>query len=258
VRLIPVIDVREGLAVHAVAGERATYRPLRSVLTASHHPATVAADLQRALGNREFYVADLDSIEGRTGARAGVPTPATAALVDWATAAGVSVLLDAGVADAATARALAAREGLRVVVGTETLPAPGVLGEIVAAVGRERVVASLDLRAGRTVSPAPELAGRGAEDAGRLLAAQGIDELIVLDLARVGTQAGALPEVAALVRACPGVAVLVGGGVRVVADLLALEGAGAAGALVATALHRGTLAPGEWQRRGASPPSTLP
>jgi phosphoribosylformimino-5-aminoimidazole carboxamide ribotide isomerase len=49
--------------------------------------------------------------------------------------------------------------------------------------------------------------------------------------------------VAGLAEALPDVAIYSGGGVRDNADLLALESAGAAGALVATALHDGRLTP---------------
>ena len=67
-------------------------------------------------------------------------------------------------------------------------------------------------------------------------------EAIVLDLARVGSGAG--PDVA-LVRELsarfPELELLAGGGVRDAADLRALAEAGAAGALVATAVHSGAL-----------------
>jgi uncharacterized protein related to proFAR isomerase len=64
----------------------------------------------------------------------------------------------------------------------------------------------------------------------------------VLDLARVGSGEG--PDVASIaeLRArVPNVELLAGGGVRDAADLRALEEAGAAGALVATALHSGAI-----------------
>ena len=64
----------------------------------------------------------------------------------------------------------------------------------------------------------------------------------MLDLARVGSGTG--PDVA-LVRELsarfPELELLAGGGVRDAADLRALAEAGAAGALVATALHSGAL-----------------
>jgi phosphoribosylformimino-5-aminoimidazole carboxamide ribotide isomerase len=49
--------------------------------------------------------------------------------------------------------------------------------------------------------------------------------------------------VSQLAAALPEVAIYAGGGVRDDEDLRALESAGATGALVATALHRGRLTP---------------
>ena len=64
----------------------------------------------------------------------------------------------------------------------------------------------------------------------------------MIDLARVGSGSGPpLDAVAELARALPGVEIYAGGGVRHDDDLRALEAAGAAGALVATALHEGRL-----------------
>ena len=71
-------------------------------------------------------------------------------------------------------------------------------------------------------------------------------EVIVLDLARVGSGMG--PDIALIAElhaAFPGLELLAGGGVRDAGDLRALADAGAAGALVATALHRGVIGPRE-------------
>ena len=74
----------------------------------------------------------------------------------------------------------------------------------------------------------------------------GLREAIVLDLARVGSGAGLdVGLIAELHVAFPDLALLAGGGVRDVGDLRALRDAGAAGALVATALHSGVIGPRE-------------
>jgi phosphoribosylformimino-5-aminoimidazole carboxamide ribotide isomerase len=69
-----------------------------------------------------------------------------------------------------------------------------------------------------------------------------LHEVIVLDLARVGSGAG--PDVGLIAQihaAFPDLELLAGGGVRDAGDLRALGAASAAGALVATALHRGII-----------------
>jgi len=96
------------------------------------------------------------------------------------------------------------------------------------------------------LSPDPQLAGLPALDAMARLHRPGLREVIVLDLARVGSGAGFDVELIAALHAAFGeLELLAGGGVRDVSDLRALRDAGAAGALVATALHRGVIGPRE-------------
>ena len=49
-RVIPVIDLKGGAAVHAVRGERERYRPLDSTLAAGSDPVEVARAVRDALG----------------------------------------------------------------------------------------------------------------------------------------------------------------------------------------------------------------
>jgi phosphoribosylformimino-5-aminoimidazole carboxamide ribotide isomerase len=78
------------------------------------------------------------------------------------------------------------------------------------------------------------------------VARQGVRDVILLDLARVGTGRGLdLELLAAAARRFPDVRLIAGGGVRGPADLVALQALGVAGVLVATALHRGLIGPDE-------------
>jgi phosphoribosylformimino-5-aminoimidazole carboxamide ribotide isomerase len=235
-RVIPVIDLKSGAAVHAVRGERERYRPLRSGLVAGSEPVRVARAVREALGLGELYVADLDAIAGGSPDRevlAGLAREAR-------------VMVDAGVTDAAAVRPLLELGIARVVIGTETLADPAALGRLRSQLNDAPLVLSLDLRGDRVVSPDADLGRLGAAEALGVLGQAGVSEVIVLDLARVGSGAG--PDVA-LVRELrarfPELELLAGGGVRGLADLRALAEAGAAGALVATALHQGAIGPAE-------------
>ena len=213
-RVVGVIDLKAGAAVHAVRGERERYRPIGDPLS-----------LARRFRLEELYVADLDAIAG-TGDNDDV----IAALAREA-----RVMVDAAVYEPQRARTLLELGVHRVVVGTETLADADALDRLL-----PEAVLSVDLREGRTVSPDPQLAGLQALDAVAHLHRPGLREVIVLDLARVGSGAG--PDVAAIARihaAFPELELFAGGGVRDAEDLRALARAGAAGALVATALHRG-------------------
>jgi HisA/HisF family protein len=211
VRVVGVIDLKGGTAVHAVRGERERYRPIGDPL-----------EIAPRYGLDELYVADLDAIAG-TGGNDSI----IAALAREA-----RVMVDAGVSEPGRAEALLDLGVDRVVVGTETLTDAAALDRLPDA------VLSLDLHDGRVLSRDPRLAGLPALDAVALLSLP--REVIVLDLARVGTSSG--PDVALIAElhaAFPDLELLAGGGVRDADDLRALADAGAAGALVATALHRG-------------------
>jgi HisA/HisF family protein len=236
-RVVPVIDLKDGTAVHAVRGERERYRPVRSVIAGDDgDPLALARGFAAELGLDELYVADLDAITG-DGDHAAV----LAALAREA-----RVMVDAGVSEPARAGALLDLGVHRVIVGTETLSGPDALDRLLAQLPDGALILSVDLRDGRVLSPDPQLAGVAALDAVAQLARTGLREAIVLDLARVGSGAG--PDVELIVdihAAFPDLALLAGGGVRDVEDLRALDAAGAAGALVATALHRGVIGPRE-------------
>ena len=226
-RIVPVLDLKGGVVVHARRGDRAGYAPLRSPLVEGSEPVVVAAALCAHTGSDRLYVADLDAI---AGAPADVET--LRRLADVA-----ELWVDAGATTAARAAVLERAGAARNVIGTESLSDTG----YTAATGPPPVL-SVDLRDGVLISPRPQLAGRGPEAAVGLARELAVRELLVIDLARVGSRAGPpLEAVATLSAALPGVEVYAGGGVRDDRDLEALARAGAAGALVATALHDGVI-----------------
>ena len=82
-RIIPVLDLKGGVAVHAVRGRREDYTPVRSVLAGSADPVALARAFSTALGCRECYVADLDAIAGRGDHEITIRTIAELGLVVW-------------------------------------------------------------------------------------------------------------------------------------------------------------------------------
>ena len=147
-----------------------------------------------------------------------------------------AALVDAGATTPESVEVVRRARVARNVVGTESL---GAGAEVT-----PPVVLSVDLRDGRLISRDPALAGREPGAVVPMARAMGAGELLVIDLARVGSGSGPpLDAVAELAVALPGTAIYAGGGVRDDADLRALEAAGATGALVATALHEGRITP---------------
>jgi phosphoribosylformimino-5-aminoimidazole carboxamide ribotide isomerase len=226
--IIPVLDLKRGEVVHARAGDRAQYRPIRSTLAASSAPERVIAGLMRLAPFRTVYIADLDAIAGEGDHRVLI-----AALERRHP--GLEVWLDGGIADAREAIALA-EVGVVPVLGSETLREAGELRAAVAALGPARVILSLDYRGEHFMGP-PEIANSDEFWP---------DRVIVMTLARVGTGAGPdFDRLRPVVARAGAREIYAAGGVSGRADLAALAASGCAGVLVASALHDGRLPPAD-------------
>jgi phosphoribosylformimino-5-aminoimidazole carboxamide ribotide isomerase len=232
-RLLAVLDIKNGLVVRGIAGRREQYRPVVSNITSSAQPLEVARAFRRHFDLTELYVADLDAIACR---------PPAVDIYAALQADGFRLWVDCGVRDGPEAQVLAADGVERIVAGLETLTGPAALRRLCEEHG-DRIVFSLDLKGGKPLPGSGEWnAAEASAIAGQAVAC-GVRRLIVLDLARVGLAEGTGTEelCGRLITEYPEVQVLAGGGVRGPADLLRLRRSGVAGALVASALHDGRL-----------------
>jgi phosphoribosylformimino-5-aminoimidazole carboxamide ribotide isomerase len=237
-RVVGVIDVRNGRAVHARGGRREEYAVVGTAAgeRVDGDPAALARAYVDVLGVRELYLADLDAI-------AGGPTAMNDSVIRGVAALGTPVWVDAGVATPTAATAVVEAGAATVVVGLETLPNLETLQVIARTIGGPRVAFSVDLRDGAPIMP-PSVGHKAlsATDLVHHAAGAAVGTIIVLDLARVGTGEGIdLELIRSARRAAPQVALFAGGGVRNTEDLNQLAAAGCDGALVATALLSGAL-----------------
>ncbi|MBX9624953.1 MAG: hypothetical protein K2X82_14195 [Gemmataceae bacterium] len=256
-RVIPVIDVMNGVVVRAVGGPRSEYPRLRSRLTASADPIEVARVLLDTTRSDILYVADLNAIV--LGEASGLVARLADAFPN------VWIWGDIGLRQKADFARLPRwtrretrlfwrrwrqRDNLIPVIGTETLAGPAAAGDA----GSEYmpdVVVSLDLKAGIILgyndewSKAWNVGGPGDIDGmvGALCMTTGTPHLIVLDLADVGTGNGVTTDYWLKRIKCgrPDLAVFAGGGIRDWADIDRLARCHVDGVLVASALHDGTL-----------------
>ena len=220
-RVIPVIDLIGGVVVRARMGDRAAYLPIETPLSSTSDPVDVVGGLLGVHPFSTLYVADLDAI-ARQGDNSHALRRIRAAFPH------LTLWIDSGAADE-DALAAIVDAGLGVpVIGSESQRDRALLA---AHCGSE-VVLSLDFR------------GVAGDDPARLLDAPHIwpREIIVMTLARVGSRAGPdFARLAAIGEVAGARHIYAAGGVRDGADLAALEVAGVAGALIATALHDGRI-----------------
>ena len=236
--ILPVLDLMQGQIVRGRAGHRQTYRPIESTLAVGAAPQDIAAALSRTFGFEEFYLADLDAIAG---------AEPNWAVYDALQSMGLRLWIDAGIGSGERCAQLARyrAHGLSlaaVIVALESLPSPRLLDECLNLCETQRLVFSLDLKAG------VPLAGSGWQwqsvvHLADQVVQRGVQRMIVLDLANVGMNDGVatLNLCRLLSQRHPQLELSAGGGVRHTKDLNDLATAGCQWALVASALHDGRL-----------------
>ncbi len=226
--LLPVIDLKQGKAVHAVAGNRDSYQPLRSCW--SNSPGDVQkllGEMRTKLGLNEFYVADLDAIAG-----VGHHQPLIRLLVQE----GYHLWLDAGVKTLGEVDELVQLGVEHIILASETMRQDDWhrLREHTAC---NKLVFSLDLYQDKLRG---KLFDRGDPlEVVEQVKSWGIRRVIVLDIFSVGTSSGCPTlELCQRIKANhPELHLITGGGIRSLADIEQLEQAGIERVLVSTWLH---------------------
>ncbi|HJH30807.1 MAG TPA: phosphoribosylformimino-5-aminoimidazole carboxamide ribotide isomerase [Methanosarcinaceae archaeon] len=227
-RIIFVLDIYNRTVVHAQGGNRQNYQPIHksSVFCNSSGPLAVID----AAKPKEVYVADLNILQG-IGAH-DINFEYISAVSKK-----VRTMLDPGISspsDVNEALSLASS----VVLGTETASL-----DTISSVASEfpgRVNVSIDIKNGRILAHDPGLPDDPIEVIG-LLNDMAIQDIIILDMDRVGTSNGVDTQFLSTIADSSKHNVLLGGGVKDMDDIEMLKNIGLKGALVATALHNGTI-----------------
>jgi phosphoribosylformimino-5-aminoimidazole carboxamide ribotide isomerase len=220
--VIPVLDLKGGIVVHARMGQRDEYRPIETPLSPTSNPVDVARGLLSIHPFATLYIADLDAIEGK-----GDNDAALARLKSEFP--GLSFWVDNGVADFGRARSWLDTGLGQLVLGSESQTDGALVRGLFE---QDRIILSLDFRGDAFMGPAELL-----ENADRWPR-----RIIAMTLALVGSGSGPdLGRLSAIRRKAHDKLIYAAGGVRDVADLTMLAGAGITGALVATSLHNGKL-----------------
>ena len=136
-KVIPVIDILNGVVVHAVKGQRREYKPIQSILTSVVEPLAVAKAFKN-LGFTDLYIADLDAIIDCSSN--------FDVLKQIVQETGLLLMVDAGITSIERAQKLVNAGVSKLVIGTETLQNKNFIEQAVKAFGNDRVIVSLDLK----------------------------------------------------------------------------------------------------------------
>ncbi|MCG8488836.1 MAG: HisA/HisF-related TIM barrel protein [Chromatiales bacterium] len=217
-KLIPVIDLMNGIVVTAIRGQRQRYLPCSTPLCQSSRPDAVISALMNLYPFDTLYLADLDAIMGRGSNIEEISALSSeySETVFW---------VDNGLNELKQLQSIA-----RPVIGSESLDSIEQLSHLITSLPSP--VLSLDFVDNRFKGPADLL------DYPELWP----DEVIVMSLSHVGSAAGAdISRLQQLNRLLTSHSLYAAGGIRDQQDLQQLNGLGLAGALLSTSLHQGTI-----------------
>lgn len=222
--IIPVMDLKNGEAVHGKSGKRNTYRSLKTVFSNSSDPVAIAESLKYA-GYKSIYLADLDSIEC-TGSNMELASKINKI---------IPVMLDAGVNDFEDVENILKNVD-KAVIATETIKSIDVLEEIFVSYPKKSLILSVDIKDN-------QILGNHIKTDFKLflkiIARINPSEIILLDISGVGTGKGFDHRLLKLFENV-GDNIIIGGGVTS-SDISKMGQLGVEKFLIGTALHSGLI-----------------
>ena len=130
----------------------------------------------------------------------------------------------------------------RVIMGTAILQRPDMVEELSSEFGSERIMVALDVRLGRVTTDGWKRSlEKTAPQLGQLFEEKGAGSILFTNIDTEGQQRGVDPRPTRELVRSVGIPVIAAGGVTTINDLLLLRDAGAAGAVVGTAIYTGKL-----------------
>lgn len=219
--IIPVIDLMGGKVVHARGGRRNQYLPLTSQLTSSVYPNAVIKQLLTWFPFPVIYIADLDAIESGKTDKAFY-------LQVHKLFPGLTIWLDAGVRNMDDWLIWNDLPNIKPVLGSESL----VDIEMLTLLQQTDFILSLDFKQGRLLGENdlfnhPEVWP---------------ETIIVMNLDTVGTGKGLDKQLLEQIESIkPSADLYAAGGVKGEQDLIESKNSQVKGALIASALHKGSF-----------------
>ncbi len=232
-KVIPVIDVLNSEAVHAIRGERKKYKPLKSKLFKTSNPLDILNVLTSNFKFKDFYIADLNAIINRK--------PDFRLLTKILKITEINIMIDPGIVDISDILHFSNFNINKLIIGLETVRNLDVIRKAINIVGQNKLVLSIDMYKEKVISNAKGVKDKTPKEIAKIMEGIGVNELLLLDLFRVGQKIGGIPQQYLKIRDSFGGNIFVGGGIRDYTDLIKYKELNFAGVLIATALYDGTI-----------------
>jgi phosphoribosylformimino-5-aminoimidazole carboxamide ribotide isomerase len=222
-KVIPVIDLLDGIVVHAKKGERASYKPIQSQLSTSSNPLDIVTALLGVYPFEQLYIADLNAIQKLNGKYENNYAVIAAIKQRYPT---LELWVDAGIGNN-TELSLWQKLNLRLIIGSENFANISNFGLL--NIQDSDFILSLDFMPQGYQGPAELLTNTEYWP----------QDVIVMSLLNVGSNDGTNIELMrdSISRAM-GFNLIAAGGIRNSDDLIMLQSIGVETALIATALHQ--------------------
>lgn len=232
-KIIPVIDILNSEAVHAVKGEREKYKPLISVLFKGNDPIKIAKKFKDEYSINEIYIADLDAIIRRK--------PNLTLLKEILQITDIKVMIDPGIISIKNIVEYSRYSLDSLILGLETIASFKVISECLKIKGSHKTIVSIDMYNEIIQTNVIEIKNLHPVEIIKKIEDLGVDKIILLDLYKVGQKVGGIPPLYLKIRDNYNGKILVGGGIKDIRDIEMYKHNNFSGVLIGTALHDGTI-----------------
>ena len=232
-KVIPVIDVLNSEAVHAIKGEREKYKPLKSVLIKSSNPVEIIKKIKNETIIHEVYIADLDAIIRRK--------PNFTLITKILKIPEIKVMIDPGIILAKNISEYSKFSLDSLILGLETLENLEVISECLKIMGGHKTIVSIDMYNSVIQTNVKEILNQNPIEIIKKIEELGVKKIILLDLFKVGQKIGGIPPLYLKIRDIYNGKIFVGGGIKDIRDIELYKQYDFSGVLIGTALHDGTI-----------------
>ena len=232
-KIIPVLDLLNGIAVHAIKGERESYKPLKSSYFKSSHPIDILETISLWNDFTYLYIADLDAILKQQ--------PNFNLLRTIINKYDFTLIVDPGIISLDDVLKFSSSGFEKLILGLETLNNLDIILGSIDILGFDNFYVSLDMFQKKVITNINEFKDHSVIYVAKKLEAIGIQKIILLDLFRVGQKLGGIPPIYNEIRHIYQGEILVGGGIKNINDVRMYYSNGFSGVLIGTALYDGTI-----------------
>ncbi|MBD3230393.1 MAG: hypothetical protein GF329_19595 [Candidatus Lokiarchaeota archaeon] len=247
-RIIPVIDILNGQVVQGIRGEREKYRPIQSNFCESAEILDLVDKFVELFDFKEFYIADIDAITKNKENFFYLDR----ILENY----DVKINIDAGISTLSRVKKIISHGVNNLIIGTETLISIDFIDSLVNRIDNNdnnklNIIISVDMYEGNILTKCDDLRDLSIKEVVKEFESYSINEFIILDLSRVGSQVGGISEIVDEIITTTDSKIITGGGINSIDEIRKISKKEIDGVLIATAFHNGSISPNDIKKFNA-------